>query len=79
VTQPVRPPESTQRTTISVYLADADWLRALQREVMFHRDTYITLHDLLHEIISHADQAENKAEKEHDPGAETGAESSEWR
>lgn len=51
-----------KRTTISVYQDDADWLRGLQREIQYRRDTYITLHDLIHEIILNAknDETEQK-------------------
>jgi hypothetical protein len=54
------PPADSRRTTISVYLEDAEWLRALQREISFKRDAYMTMHDLVHELVARAKDDEKE-------------------
>lgn len=55
------PQKPQRRTTISVYLSDAEWLRALQREISYKRASYVTMHDLMHELVIRAkDDEEGK-------------------
>jgi hypothetical protein len=45
-------PEKNPRTNVQIYLADAEWLRAKQREISFRTNTHVTMFDLLHEIVT---------------------------
>lgn len=40
-----------RRTSIAVYEEDAERLRALQRQLTARRNQYVTMFDLVHEIV----------------------------
>jgi hypothetical protein len=39
------------QTTIAAYAGDRDWLKTRQREVSAKRDSWVTMADLVHELI----------------------------
>lgn len=49
------------RPTISIYAEDRDWLQQRQREINFKRGSWITMHELVHELIMAIRLAESEA------------------
>jgi hypothetical protein len=49
------------RPTISIYAEDRDWLQQRQREINFKRGSWITMHELVHELIMAIRLSESEA------------------